>query len=413
MTNSRGSKFSTVVIPHEKTQTIRANVTDYTKTKKKKRKRCVYCFFCCFYFRHVITYRYPNRRCLTKLLIALFILIIIITIILAVLLMRTRTKMKKSNNPDILRWNSTGITVAGVTGQPGNTSDKLYNPRGIGIDWSNTLYIADAANNRIQKYSKGASVGETVAGEGSPIAGVGDRFLLDPHDVVVDLNENVFIADSNNHRIQLWTRGSSVGTTIAGTTGVVGNSSDKLNLPYGIAYDSITHGIYISDYNNFRIMYYPAGVRNGTIVAGGNGHGLSTSQLGYQYGLYHDAVTNSLFIAQCNTNNIIQWSLGASNWTLIAGYLNGTISSSSSGFLCARDITLDPMGNIYVVDRDNRRIQFFLSGQSNGMTIAGITGITGVNASLLGYPMSVVLDTQLNLYVSETTNHRVQKFIRY
>ena len=71
------------------------------------------------------------------------------------------------------------------------------------------------------------------------------------------------------------------------------------------------------------------------------------------------------------------------------------------------------MGNIYVVDRDNRRIQFFLSGQSNGKTIAGITGITGVNASLFNNPVSVVLDTQLNLYVSDYSNHRVQKFMRY
>ena len=104
-----------------------------------------------------------------------------------------------------------------------------------------------------------------------------------------------------------------MGTTIAGTTGVVGNSSDKLNLPYGIAYDSITHGIYISDYNNFRIMYYAPGVRNGTIVAGGNGQGLNNNQLGLLPNVYHDVVTNSLFIAQCSTNNIIQWPLGASN----------------------------------------------------------------------------------------------------
>ena len=110
----------------------------------------------------MIVYRYPNRRCLAKVLIALFILIIIITIILAVLL--TKVRVKKSNKEAILRWNSTGITVAGVTGLPGNTLDKLYYPRGIGIDWSNALYIADEGNSRIQKYSKGASVSETVAG---------------------------------------------------------------------------------------------------------------------------------------------------------------------------------------------------------------------------------------------------------
>ena len=231
----------------------------------------------------------------------------------------TKVRVKKSNKEAILRWNSTGITVAGVTGQPGNTSDKLSTPRGIGIDWVNILYIADTDNNRIQKYSKNASVGETVAGQSSGIAGAGNDSLRNPFDAVVDLNGAVFVADSSNHRIQLWTRGSSAGTTIAGTTGVLGNSSDKLNLPYGITYNSITHGIYISDYYNYRIMYYPAGVLNGTVVAGGNGQGLNNNQLGNQLSSYYDVLTNSLFIAQCNTNNIIQWPLGASSWTLIAG----------------------------------------------------------------------------------------------
>ena len=276
------------------------------------------------------------------------------------------------------------------------------------------MYITDSDNSRIQKYSKNASVGETVAGEGSGIAGVGAGFLSYPYDVAIDLNQKIFVVDSSNHRIQLWTGGSSVGTTISGTTDVVGNSANTLNIPRRIAYNWITHEIYISDTRNYRIMYYPVGVLNGTVVAGGNGQGLNNNQLGVQHSLYHDAVTNSLFISQCdNTNNISQWSIGASNWTLIAGYLNGAISSSSSGFSCARDVTLDPMGNIYAVDRDNRRVQFFSIGRSNGTTIAGINGISGANASLLNIPISVVLDTQLNLYVSDSANHRIQKFMRY
>jgi len=71
------------------------------------------------------------------------------------------------------------------------------------------------------------------------------------------------------------------------------------------------------------------------------------------------------------------------------------------------------MSNIYVVDRDNRRVQFFSTGQRDGTTIAGINGITVANASSFSFPISVVLDTQLNLYVSDTVNHRIQKFMRY
>jgi len=71
------------------------------------------------------------------------------------------------------------------------------------------------------------------------------------------------------------------------------------------------------------------------------------------------------------------------------------------------------MGNMYVADRLNHRIQFFLSGQSVGRTIAGITGVNDTNATALNEPRWVALDKQLNLYVSDISNHRVQMFKRY
>ncbi len=76
-------------------------------------------------------------------------------------------------------------------------------------------------------------------------------------------------------------------------------------------------------------------------------------------------------------------------------------------------VTMDPMGNIYVADSGNHRIQFFLAGQSNATTITGTTGISGINANQLSFPYWVILDNQLNLYVSDTFNNRVQKFVRY
>jgi len=124
------------------------------------------------------------------------------------------------NRTIVLRWNRTGITVAGVTGQYGNASHLLYNPRGMYMDWSNTMYITDYLNNRVQKYLMGSSVGETVAGQPSGLRGSGPTFLGSPFDVHSDLDGNVYVADTGNQRIQLWKRGSSTGITIAGTTGI-------------------------------------------------------------------------------------------------------------------------------------------------------------------------------------------------
>jgi hypothetical protein len=71
------------------------------------------------------------------------------------------------------------------------------------------------------------------------------------------------------------------------------------------------------------------------------------------------------------------------------------------------------MGNVYVADRNNHRIQFFSSGGINGTTIAGVTGVSGSSNANLNTPWAVRLDGQLNLYVADCDNNRIQKFLRY
>ncbi|CAF0981043.1 unnamed protein product [Rotaria sordida] len=158
-------------------------------------------------------------------------------------------------------------------------------------------------------------------------------------------------------------------------------------------------------------MSYIAGASSGTVAAGGNGLGTANTQLKYPVGVYFDASSNSLIIANTGANNIVRWVLGASSWTLIAGSMNGTKGSNTTLLNYPVGVTMDSMGNIYVADRNNHRIQFFLAGQSTGITIAGVTNSSGDSAKLLYNPYSIILDAQLNLYVADTYNHRVQKFI--
>jgi len=174
----------------------------------------------------------------------------------------------------------------------------------------------------------------------------------------------------------------------------------------GIAYDSQTNNLYIADTGNNRVMQYQYGSSMGNVIVGGNGYGLGTSQLSSPYGLYFDTFSNSLVISNCAMPRIVWWRIGDNNGTIVAG----NYSTSLNGPF---DVNLDPMGNIYVADTENHRIQFFLSGHSVGRTIAGITGVYGTNASVLRQPYWVILDKQLNLYVSDTLNHRVQMFKRY
>ena len=192
-----------------------------------------------------------------------------------------------------------------------------------------------------------------------------------------------------------------------------GSGSNQLNQPYGIEFDKITHTLYIADYHNYRIITYPKNAVNGTVAFGGQGGGLNRTQLAALVGIYLDYVSNSLIIANHGIHNVIRWIRTEREWILMAGDINGFAGGTSTTFRWVTDMIFDPMGNMYVADRNNHRIQLFMSGEYVGKTIAGATGASGINASLFNNPWCVKLDNQLNLYVADANNHRIQKFLRY
>ena len=115
-----------------------------------------------------------------------------------------------------LRWNSYGITIAGTTGVSGTSSSQLYYPYGLAFDSSGTLYIADFRNHRIQKLINTTLTCVTVAGDtnGSP-GNTANRLNL-PVDILFDSDDNMYITDRGNTRVQFWAKGATSGTTIAG-----------------------------------------------------------------------------------------------------------------------------------------------------------------------------------------------------
>lgn len=197
------------------------------------------------------------------------------------------------------------------------------------------------------------------------------------------------------------------------TIGTMGNANNLLYYPYELWCDENSGMFYIADSFNHRIVRYPNNAVSGDIIAGNNLSGLGPSQLSYPYGFHFESLTNSLLIANTGGNNIVRWRIGASNWTLVAGSSNGLSGSTATLLSGPTDVLLDPMGNMYVVDMGNHRIQFFSSDQTNGVTIAGSAGLSGVNATLLNLPSTLTLDNQLNLYVVDQSNNRIQKFCRY
>ncbi len=90
------------------------------------------------------------------------------------------------------------------------------------MDSNKTLYIADRLNNRTQKWLSLASSGTTVAGSSSGVAGSSLTRLNTPLDVELDSSGNLYIADSENNRVVLWTVGASSGTIVAGIGMIIG-----------------------------------------------------------------------------------------------------------------------------------------------------------------------------------------------
>jgi sugar lactone lactonase YvrE len=116
-----------------------------------------------------------------------------------------------------LRWNTTATTVAGQLTATSATPNYLNFPIGIFIDSSDTLYVSDADNNRIQQFSLGNTTGRTAAGQSNGAVGTSATFLHLPSDVAADSSGNVYVADSYNNRIQLWPANATSGITVAGT----------------------------------------------------------------------------------------------------------------------------------------------------------------------------------------------------
>jgi streptogramin lyase len=84
----------------------------------------------------------------------------------------------------------------------------------------------------------------------------------------------------------------------------------------------------------------------------------------------------------------------------------GSSGSGNGQFSGPYGITLDSLGNIYVADVSNNRIQKF---DSNGVYISQF-GSSGSGNGQFNFPYYITLDSLGNMFVSDYYNHRIQKF---
>jgi len=162
-------------------------------------------------------------------------------------------------------------TVAG-TGTAGDATGgstslgELYNPSGLAMDAAGNLFIADTQNHRIQMLAPGGTV-STIAGTGtSGFSGDGGAAagaqLSYPSAVAVDAGENIYIADSGNNCVRLVTPDGNI-ATIAGTGDAAynGDSGPALSIalanPGGLALDNLGD-VWVADAGNNRVRMLSA-----------------------------------------------------------------------------------------------------------------------------------------------------------
>ena len=213
-----------------------------------------------------------------------------------------------------------GFNDGGYSGDGGPaTSAELNNPYAVAVDASGNIYIADTYNRRIRKVDASGTI-TTVAGNGYEGSGdlggySGDggpatsAELAQPFGVAVDNTGNIYIdaggnlyiADTNNHRIRR-VDASGVITTVVG-----GGISSGVSSPAGVAVDAAGN-LYIADMGNQCIRKVDA-TGALTTVAGsignpgysGDGGSATAAELNFPFGVAVDASGNIIIADRDNS----------------------------------------------------------------------------------------------------------------
>lgn len=178
------------------------------------------------------------------------------------------------------------------------------------------------------------------------------------------------------------------------------NISGYLNNPYGV-FATINGDIYVDNGDvNGRVDKWSWNATNSVVAMNG------TKKC---FALFVDT-NDALYCSAVDIHIIFKTSVnrGLNALEIVAG--NGTRGSEADRLYFPNGMFVDTNLNLYVADCGNHRIQFFQAGQRNATTKAG----NGAPDSItLNWPTGVVLDADGNIFISDNDNHRIVKSGRF
>ena len=226
-------------------------------------------------------------------------------------------------------------------GDCGTGNEQFCAPCDVASDTSGNIFIADKDNHRVQIFSNRQY--QTTLGV-TGVKGADNNHFDEPEGVAVDADGNIYVADTGNHRVQIFDRNRNYVRTI-GTTGETGDDFQHFNHPNGIAVDAFGR-IYVDDDYNDRVQVFDVQGKYLATIDGDWGDGVSRNRHST-----HTKVDNNgnVYITDEGNHRIKKLSLGVPNW---------------------RQININGFGNA-----DNRAIGALES--FNGQLYAGAISVNG------------------------------------
>ena len=277
-------------------------------------------------------------------------------------------------------------------GASGTGNGQLSNADDIAVAPSGKVYVADTNNGRIQRFSSGGAY-ETQWG-GFPGVGVPDF----PTGLAVDGSNDVYMTKKSTNQIQKF----DVSGNLLQEFGGSGNGNGQLNDPAAIAIDG-SGNIYVLDTGNTRIQKFDA---SGSYLTQWGSYGdcsisCSDGQVKAPTGIAVDG-TGHVFVADTGNNRIEEFA--ASDGTFIRKW--GAFGAGNGQFSVPKGIAIDGSGNVWVADSGNNRIEEF----DNAGNYIAKWGSAGSSDGNLAAPSDLEFDSEGALWVVDKGQTRIQRF---
>lgn len=275
------------------------------------------------------------------------------------------------------------IKIGSRGSEPGNFTW----PRGIAVGPDNNIVVADSSNHRVQVFDQ---QGNFVKEFGSYGSADGEFDCL--AGIAVNRIGQFIIADRYNHRIQVF---DPTGMFLR-SFGSQGSGDGRFSYPWGVTTDALGF-IYVCDKENHRVQVFQS---DGSFVGKFGSMGSKPGQLEHPHYIAVSS-TNRVIVSDSNNHRIQIFDI---NGKVTATF--GTEGSADGQFKFPRGVAVDDQNYIFVADSGNNRIQIF---HPDG-TFLRAFGCWGQGDGEFKGLEGVAVMSNGNILVCDRENHRVQVF---